>query len=82
MLWRQADEAQRERWVDSTGRINFLRAVVGSGGAASYARLAAGVGLLLSAMVLFALQTGDAGQLGVARDVVIAARPRGRRARR
>ena len=72
VLWRQADEAQRERWVDSTGRINFLRAVVGSGGAASYARLAAGVGLLLSALVLFALQTGDAGQLGVARDVVIA----------
>ncbi len=72
VLWRQADEAQRERWVDSTGRIDFLRAVVGSGGVASYARLAAGVGLLLSALVLFALQTGDAGQLGVARDVVIA----------
>jgi signal transduction histidine kinase len=72
VLWRQADEAQRERWVDSTGRINFVRAVVGSGGPASYARLAAGVGLLLSALVLFALQTGGAGQIGVARDVVVA----------
>jgi signal transduction histidine kinase/phage shock protein PspC (stress-responsive transcriptional regulator) len=72
VLWRQADEAQRERWLDSSGRIDFLRAVVGSGGAASYARLAAGVGLLLSALVLFALQTGDAGQLGLARDVVLA----------
>jgi signal transduction histidine kinase/phage shock protein PspC (stress-responsive transcriptional regulator) len=72
VLWRQADEAQRERWLDSTGRINFWRAVVGSGGAASYARLAAGIGLLLSALVLFALQTGDAGQLGLARDVVLA----------
>src|SRR4051812_38632501 len=41
VLWRQADEAQRERWLDSSGRIDFYRAVVGSGGVASYARLAA-----------------------------------------
>jgi signal transduction histidine kinase/phage shock protein PspC (stress-responsive transcriptional regulator) len=72
VLWRQADEAQRERWVDSTGRIDFFRAVVGSGGIASYARLAAGVGLLLLALVLFAVQTGQSGQVGVARDVVVA----------
>jgi signal transduction histidine kinase/phage shock protein PspC (stress-responsive transcriptional regulator) len=72
VVWRQADEAQRERWVDSTGRVNFWRAVVGSGGPASYARLAAGVGLLLSALVLFAVQTGSSGQIGVARDVVVA----------
>ena len=72
VLWRQADEAQRERWVDSSGRINLRRAVVGSGGKASYARLAVGVGLLLSALVLFALQTGTTGQLGIARDVVLA----------
>jgi signal transduction histidine kinase len=72
VLWRQADEAQGERWVDSTGRVDFVRAVVGSGGAASYARLAAGVGLLLAALVLFALQTGGPGQVGVARDVVVA----------
>ncbi len=72
VLWRQADEAQRERWVDSSGRISFVRAVVGNGGAASYARLLAGVGLLASALVLFALQTGGAGQVGVAREVVVA----------
>ena len=72
VLWRQADEAQRERWVDSSGRIDFFRAVVGNGGAASWTRLAAGVGLLLSALVLFALQTGQEGGIGVARDVVIA----------
>ena len=72
VLWRQADEAQRERWVDSTGRIDFLRAVVGSGGPASWARLAGGVGLLVSALVLFAFQTGAAASTGVARDVVIA----------
>jgi signal transduction histidine kinase/phage shock protein PspC (stress-responsive transcriptional regulator) len=72
VLWRQADEAQRERWVDSTGRIDLVRAVVGSGGPASWARLAGGVGLLVSALVLFALQTGQSGQIGVARDVVVA----------
>jgi signal transduction histidine kinase/phage shock protein PspC (stress-responsive transcriptional regulator) len=72
VLWRQADDAQRERWLDSTGRIDFYRAVVGRGGVASYARLAAGVGLLLAALVLFAVQTGQSGQIGVARDVVVA----------
>jgi signal transduction histidine kinase/phage shock protein PspC (stress-responsive transcriptional regulator) len=70
VLWRQADEAQRERWIDSTGRIDLVRAVVGRGGAAAYARLIAGVGLLLSALVLFAVQSG---QIGVARDMVLAA---------
>ncbi len=69
VLWRQADEAQRERWLDSSGRIDLVRAVVGRGGAASYARLAAGLGLLLMAMVLFAAQTG---QSGVAGDVLVA----------
>jgi signal transduction histidine kinase/phage shock protein PspC (stress-responsive transcriptional regulator) len=69
VLWRQADEAQRERWIDSTGRIDFVRAVVGRGGVASYARLAAGVGLLLLALTLFAVQSGTS---GVARDVVVA----------
>jgi signal transduction histidine kinase/phage shock protein PspC (stress-responsive transcriptional regulator) len=69
VLWWQADEAQRERWIDSSGRIDLWRAVVGSGGAASWVRLAVGVALLVSALVLFAVQTG---QMGVARDVVLA----------
>ena len=72
VLWRQADEAQRERWVDSSGRSNFVRAVVGNGGVASWARLAAGTGLLASALVLFAVQTDAAGGIGIARDVVAA----------
>jgi signal transduction histidine kinase/phage shock protein PspC (stress-responsive transcriptional regulator) len=72
VLWRQADEAQRERWVDSSGRIDFFHAVVGRGGVAAWTRLAAGVGLLLSALVLFAVQTSRSGQIGVARDVVVA----------
>jgi len=69
VLWRQADEAQRERWADSSGRIDVWRAVLGRGGVASYTRLAAGIGLLATALVLFALQTGQA---GVARDVLVA----------
>ena len=76
VLWRQADEAQRERWMDSSGRVDFVRAVVGNGGVASYTRLAAGVGLLVSALVLFAVQTvqnGASGQFGVAGEVVVAA---------
>lgn len=69
VLWWQADEAQRERWLDSTGRIDLVRLVVGSGGVAAYARLATGVGLLVVAFVIFAAQTGE---LSVARDVVVA----------
>lgn len=69
VLWRQADEAQRERWVDSTGRIDPVRAVLGQGGPASYARLLAGVSLLVAALMLFAAQSGQA---AVARDVLVA----------
>lgn len=69
VLWRQADEAQRERWIDTTGRIDPVRALVGSGGAASYARLVAGAVLLGIAFVLFAIQTDQA---GVTRDVMVA----------
>ena len=69
LLWWQADEAQRERWVDSTGRIDIVRAVVGNGGFASYARLAAGLALVVAAFGLFAVQTG---RLGVAEDVLVA----------
>ena len=66
LLWRQADEAQRERWLDTTGRIDPLRAVLGSGGWASYARIAAGVGLIITALVLFSFRGGS---VGMARDI-------------
>ncbi len=70
LLWRQADEAQRERWLDSTGRINPSRVILGDGGWASYARLAAGVGLIILALLVFALRSGS---VGVALDVTFAA---------
>lgn len=70
LLWRQADEAQRERWLDTTGRIDPVRVVLGSGGWASYARLGAGLLLIVSALVLFSLRGGS---LSMARDVTVAA---------
>ena len=69
LLWRQADDAQRERWLDTTGRIDPVRVVLGSGGWAAYARLAAGVGLVVTALALFAFR-GES--LAVARDVAVA----------
>ncbi|RLV48610.1 ATP-binding protein [Nocardioides mangrovicus] len=65
VLWRQADEAQRARWLDPTGR-----GVLGGTGWASTARVVAGVGLLLGAIVLFFGRTGD---LQVATTAVVAA---------
>jgi signal transduction histidine kinase/phage shock protein PspC (stress-responsive transcriptional regulator) len=70
LLWRQADEAQRERWLDAGGRIDPIRAVFGGGGWAAYARVAAGLALLVTAILVFSVRSGD---LNVARDVVIAA---------
>ena len=69
ILWRQADEAQRERWVDTSGRINPVQAVIGLGGLAAWVRLIAGVGLIGGGLTLFALRSGS---VGTARDVLIA----------
>src|SRR3954451_24029232 len=43
LLWRQADEAQRERWLDTSGRIDPVRVVLGSGGGGAVAPPAPGV---------------------------------------
>jgi signal transduction histidine kinase len=60
LLWRLADEAQRERWVDSSGRIDPFRAIFGNGGWAAYARIAAGLGLIVTALIVFAVAAGQA----------------------
>ena len=70
LLWRQADEAQRERWLDAGGRVDPVRVVLGDASWASYARLAAGVGLIVLAVGLFSLRGGS---LSMARDITIAA---------
>ncbi|GAB3199413.1 ATP-binding protein [Nocardioides hungaricus] len=69
LLWRQADEAQRERWLDQGGRIDPVRVVFGRGGWASYARVGAGVALIVLAVVLWSIRGGS---LGLARDVFTA----------
>ncbi|WP_121258857.1 ATP-binding protein [Nocardioides ferulae] len=69
LLWRQADEAQRERWLDTSGRIDPVRIVFGSGGWAAYARVAAGVVFVASAFLVFGL---DNGSLQQARGALIA----------
>ena len=69
LLWRQADEAQRERWLDTSGRIDPVRAVFGRGGWASYTRVAVGAGLVLGAVGVFTVRSGG---VQVARDVLSA----------
>ena len=70
VLWRQADEAQKERWIDSTGRISVLRAVVGGGGPSAYVRLLVGVVMVIGAITLFSVGGGG---WDAARDVGLAA---------
>jgi signal transduction histidine kinase len=60
LIWRQADEAQRERWIDTTGRVDPIRAFLGTGGWASWTRLAAGSLLIIGGLGVFAYRSGDA----------------------
>lgn len=69
LLWRQADEAQRERWLDASGRVDPFRAIFGAGTTTAYVRLAAGVLLVLAAVAVFAINSGS---VAVAREVWLA----------
>jgi signal transduction histidine kinase/phage shock protein PspC (stress-responsive transcriptional regulator) len=64
LLWRQADEAQRERWIDSTGRMDPVRIVFGAGSWQAVTRVLAGAVLIVGAVVLFALGEGQVSDLG------------------
>ena len=68
LLWRQADEVQRERWL-TTGRMNPARLVFGSGGWASYARVFVGVALVVAALFIIGF---DGGSLQEARLALLA----------
>ncbi|MGL5809196.1 MAG: ATP-binding protein [Nocardioides sp.] len=63
LLWRQADEAQRERWGAGTGRLRPVRAIFG-GGWASYSRLATGLGLIVAAVGWWSVTTGELDAVG------------------
>lgn len=56
LLWRQADEAQRARWTDPLGRMSLLRLVFGAGGWGAYARVGAGLVLVLLGLLTLSLQ--------------------------
>jgi signal transduction histidine kinase len=74
VLWRQADEAQRQRWADTTGRVNPLREVLGTGGWASVTRILVGGGLLVAAVGLFAVLSGlSEGEAGLQQALVASA---------
>jgi signal transduction histidine kinase/phage shock protein PspC (stress-responsive transcriptional regulator) len=70
VLWWQADEAQRQRWIDPSRRMNPVRAIVGGGGWVAWLRIGAGLLLLISAITLFSLRSGS---LSVALNVGLAA---------
>lgn len=70
LLWRQADEAQRERWFDPAGPGDVFRTVFGSGTAMSFARVVAGVVLVAAAGLVFTVRQGD---VSLAREVWVAA---------
>ncbi len=63
LLWRQADEAQRSRWLDQSEKLNPVRAVFGGGGWAAYVRVGAGFTLIVGAMALFAVRHGHVRQV-------------------
>jgi signal transduction histidine kinase len=65
----QADEAQRQRWRDSTAKVGPLGGILG-GGWTGWVRLLVGVGLLVGAIMLFTLRDAS---LAAARDVGLAA---------
>lgn len=69
LIWRQADEAQRERWLNTTGRVDPVRTLFGSGTWASYARVFAGGALIIGALGVFAVTSGG---VDLAREIVIA----------
>ncbi len=70
LLWWHADEAQRQRWVDPSRRMNPVRAIVGGAGWRAWLRIGLGLMLLIAAVVLFSLRSGS---LSVALNVGLAA---------
>jgi signal transduction histidine kinase/phage shock protein PspC (stress-responsive transcriptional regulator) len=69
LLWRQADEVQRARWADVSGRVNPLQAVLGGGGMSAAVRVFVGLVLLMSAVGALVAQSGNISLLD---DVLLA----------
>ncbi|MGH3455190.1 MAG: PspC domain-containing protein [Nocardioidaceae bacterium] len=65
LLWRQADEAQRQRWAGTNPDVPVLGLLLGGGGWAAVLRLGLGAMLLASAIGLFVAQSRGPEALGV-----------------
>ncbi|GAA4109557.1 ATP-binding protein [Nocardioides fonticola] len=63
LVWRQADEAQRQRWDDTTARLRPGRVILGRGGPAAVVRVVAGLVLVAGALVAVVL-SGGVGRIG------------------
>jgi signal transduction histidine kinase/phage shock protein PspC (stress-responsive transcriptional regulator) len=57
LLWRQADEAQRQRWAGTSPDVPVLGLLLGGGGWAALIRLGMGAVLLAMALAVFVAQS-------------------------
>ncbi|MBA2550432.1 MAG: PspC domain-containing protein [Nocardioidaceae bacterium] len=58
LVWRQADEAQRQRWASDSPEVPVVGLILGSGGRSGLLRLVAGVLLIGTAVSLLVAQAG------------------------
>ncbi|MFC9694727.1 PspC domain-containing protein [Kribbella sp. NPDC056951] len=63
LIWRQADEGQKQEWTKGV-RVPVVGAVLGKGGVKSVIRLAVGVILVGTAVGVFLVQNGKLSQVG------------------
>ncbi|MEV0289198.1 MULTISPECIES: PspC domain-containing protein [unclassified Kribbella] len=68
LIWRQADESQKNEWANSV-RVPILGLVLGKGGWKSLVRIAVGLILIGTAVTVFLVQNGRLSMVG---DVLVA----------
>ncbi|TDD28907.1 PspC domain-containing protein [Kribbella turkmenica] len=68
LIWRQADESQKNEWAQSV-RVPILGLVLGKGGWKSLVRIAVGLILIGTAVTVFLVQNG---RLSIVGDVLVA----------
>ncbi len=56
LIWRQADDAQRSRWMQASPRVPVVGSLVGTGGWASAARFVLGLALVGGSVAAFVVQ--------------------------
>jgi signal transduction histidine kinase/phage shock protein PspC (stress-responsive transcriptional regulator) len=68
LIWKQADETQREQWKKDVPRFPLLGVLLGKGGFTSLLRVAIGLILVGTAVTVFLVQNG---KLSMAGDVLV-----------